>query len=169
MAPFVVAGQRVFVSRVAYHIGRPFQGDLVILRRDDGPLLIKRVVAGPRDRVRLFSGQVEVNGLVVHREDSRIADQRPPDFERALGPDEYFVLGEDPESSWDSRRFGPVRRREILGKVLGCYWPPPRWGLIGRSSRPHPRWGHGGGGHSLGRPAVGPPRHRGHRLGRGSA
>lgn len=139
MVPLVVAGQRVFVSHVAYRIGRPFPGELVVLRRDDGPLLIKRIFARPRDHVRCSSGRVEVNGHLVHREDSRIESQRPPDFEKTLGPDEYFVLGEDPKSSWDSRRFGPVHRSEILGKVLGCYWPPLRWGFFGRSSRPHPR------------------------------
>ena len=132
MAPLVVAGQKVYVSRIAYRIGRPSPGDLIVLRRE-GPLLIKRVVAGPRDHVRLSSGQLQVNGFRASREDSRPADQRPPDLEQTLGPDEYFVLGEDPGSSWDSRRFGPVRRTEILGKVIGCYWPPTHWGFIGRS------------------------------------
>ena len=139
MAPVLDAGQRVFVSRLAYRIGSPSRGDLVVLRRDGGPLLIKRVVAGPDDRIRSSSGRVQVNGRFLPRGDCNSVDLQAPDIEKTLGPDEYFVLGEDSRSSWDSRRFGPVLRREILAKVIGCYWPPPRWGFTGlaRSSPSH--------------------------------
>lgn len=145
MTPVLVAGQELYVSRIAYRIGRPSRGDLVVLRREEGPLLIKRVVAEPRDRVALSSGLLQLNGFPEAREDPRSVEPRPPDFEQTLGPDEYFVLGEDPGSSWDSRRFGPVRRTEILGKVIGCYWPPARWGFIGRSRSSRRRFARGRG------------------------
>jgi len=46
--------------------------------------------------------------------------------DRILGPNEYWVLGERPEASTDSRMFGPVSRDSILGVVKARYWPLPR-------------------------------------------
>ena len=46
--------------------------------------------------------------------------------DRILGPDEYWVLGERPEASTDSRTFGPVGRPAIRGVVRFRYWPPSR-------------------------------------------
>lgn len=134
MAPRIVAGQRLFASRIAYCLGRPSGGDVVVIRKAGGRLLVKRIVAGPRDCVRWCSGRVDVNGRSSYRRDVQTAERPPKPSAWILGPDEYFVLGEDPRGSWDSCRFGPVHRREIAGKVIGCYWPPDRWGLL--SGRP---------------------------------
>jgi type IV secretory pathway protease TraF len=50
--------------------------------------------------------------------------ERPGD--RILGPNEYWVLGERPEASTDSRMFGPVPRSSVRGVVKLRYWPPSR-------------------------------------------
>jgi nickel-type superoxide dismutase maturation protease len=50
--------------------------------------------------------------------------------DRLLGPDEYWVEGDDPNASTDSRRFGPVRREALRAKVLLIYWPPSRRRLL---------------------------------------
>jgi nickel-type superoxide dismutase maturation protease len=50
--------------------------------------------------------------------------------DRLLGPDEYWIEGDHPDASTDSRRFGPVRRDELRAKVLLIYWPPPRRRLL---------------------------------------
>jgi len=48
--------------------------------------------------------------------------------DRILGADEYWVVGDRPDASTDSRSFGAVRRSAIRGIVRFRYWPPPRWG-----------------------------------------
>jgi nickel-type superoxide dismutase maturation protease len=50
--------------------------------------------------------------------------------DRLLGPVEYWVEGDDPNASTDSRRFGPVRREALRAKVLLIYWPPSRRRLL---------------------------------------
>ena len=49
---------------------------------------------------------------------------------RTLGPDEYWLLGDSPERSTDSRTFGPVRRDAIRGVIRFRYWPPARFGPV---------------------------------------
>jgi hypothetical protein len=49
---------------------------------------------------------------------------------RTLGPDEYWVLGDHPDGSTDSRQFGPVGRQMIRGVVRFRYWPPSRAGRL---------------------------------------
>ena len=46
-----------------------------------------------------------------------------------VGPDEYFVMGDNRVRSTDSREYGPVKADLLVGRVLLRYWPPRRWGM----------------------------------------
>ena len=50
----------------------------------------------------------------------------------ALGPDEFFLLGDNSADSLDGRDWGPVRRGELLGRPLAVVWPPARWRWLSR-------------------------------------
>jgi signal peptidase I len=50
-----------------------------------------------------------------------------------LGPDRYWVQGDDPMGSTDSRGFGPIGRDRVRARVLLVYWPPTRLRVLGRS------------------------------------
>ena len=84
------------------------RGDIVVVEdpRTPGFELVKRVVALPGDWLEVADHheQGDAAGLV-------------------LGPDEYWVLGDAPERSTDSRTFGPVSRTAIRGVVRLRYWP----------------------------------------------
>jgi hypothetical protein len=53
-------------------------------------------------------------------------DQNPP-APVSLGPDDYFLLGDNSAASTDSRHFGPVKAAQILGRPVAVIWPRPRW------------------------------------------
>ncbi len=94
---------------------------------------IKRIVAGPGDRLAVQDGHVILNGK----------RQREP-FVRACGgggacnlpraitipPDHYFMMGDNRGESQDSRYWGPVPREWIIGNAFATYWPPKRIGLL---------------------------------------
>lgn len=96
MLPAYSPGQRLVVNRFAYLLRPPREGDVVVVCRGRR-LDLKRVTAVPGDRVILQGA------------------------DRVLGPDEWFVTGDNPGESTDSRHYGPVRGRDILGKVWFAY------------------------------------------------
>jgi signal peptidase I len=92
--------------------------------------VVKRVVGLPGERVRLLSGQLEVDGRAVP--ESYLAG--PPSFgdlDLELGPAQYLVLGDHRAASTDGRDFGPVGADALLGLVRFAYWPPRRLGRGG--------------------------------------
>ena len=114
----------------AYREGRPVlflrlggvkRGDVVALGVDVRGTVLRRVVAVPGDTVELRDGTVFVNGL-AERGNYSITRTDPvpggPGYPLILRADEYFVLGDRRETALDSRSFGLVTMRNILGRVL---------------------------------------------------
>ncbi len=101
-------------------------------QRDDVNF-IKRVVAGPGDRLKLEEGHVVLNG---ERQDEPFA--RPCgvgegcDYpqEITVPAGHYFMMGDNRGSSDDSRFWGPVPDEWIIGGAFATYWPPKRIGLL---------------------------------------
>jgi signal peptidase I len=127
MEPTFSDTERVVVLKAFYELGR---GDIVVFEssEDPGKDLIKRVVGLPGETVEVRGGTVYVNGKPLdERAYSSRRSRRPfPSGRRAvarLGPDEYYVLGDNRPDSHDSRYFGPVRAESIKGKVVVRWWP----------------------------------------------
>ena len=97
---------------------------------------IKRVVAGPGDRVAVRNGHVILNGV---SQEEKEADYITPcsqgddcDFptEITVPPDHWFMMGDNRGASDDSRYWGPVPKEWIIGGAFATYWPPNRIGLL---------------------------------------
>ena len=103
MLPSLRPGDRVAVGRLSYRFRVPRAGEVAVLYQPDGfPRLdIKRVKAGPGEAVL-------VRGMNV-----------------ILGPDEWFVQGDNANESTDSRHLGPVRRKDFVGPVWFIYLRAP--------------------------------------------
>lgn len=137
MAPAFERGQHVLARRAG---GAPLalaRGDVVIVRepRDDLKSYLKRVVGLPGERVRLTDGLLYV--AEARLEEPYLGGLPSSvglgDSDWHLEDDEYVVLGDNRAHSTDSREFGPVKQRDIVGKVWFRYWPPRSWGRIGQA------------------------------------
>jgi signal peptidase I len=120
MRPTLGPGQRIAVAPL---VRPPARGDLVVLNRPGNLEVVKRVVGLPGERVRLLSGQLEVDGRAVP--EPYLAG--PPSFgdlDLELGPAQYLVLGDHRAASTDGRDFGPVGADVLVGRVSFAYWPP---------------------------------------------
>ncbi|MBN1966480.1 MAG: signal peptidase I, partial [Anaerolineae bacterium] len=129
MQPSFYDGDRIVASNIPYLFDSPQRGDVIILDRPAQPEdLIKRIIGLPGETVTINNGRVYVNDVPL--DEPYI--NAPPDYHNrwVLGPDEYFVLGDNRNRSNDSHAFGPVSREEILARVLVVYWPPQDWGLV---------------------------------------
>jgi signal peptidase I len=101
MAPALLPGERLLFDRLAYVRNRPRAGDVVLVAH---PL---------RRQLRIVKRLAGVPGDTLGG--------------RTLGRGEYWVLGDNADESTDSREFGPVRRRDLLGRAWVRYWPAQRW------------------------------------------
>lgn len=124
MYPTLAPGERVLVDRLAYARDEPQRGDVVLAAHPgQRMLLIKRIAATPGDEVAIDVDRCWVNGISLDGgEDAAPADART----LIMGGDEYFLLGDDPSVSADSRQFGAVKREALLGRAWMVYWPPKR-------------------------------------------
>jgi signal peptidase I len=162
MVPTLQVGQRVLVNRVGTHFGDPDVGDIVVFHPPDGAEhpngdvecgvepppgqvclkptpkqasvnFIKRVVAGPGDRLRIVNGHVIRNGKPAREPFTEpCGGGQGCDFPRevTVPAGHYFMMGDNRGSSDDSRFWGPVPKDWIIGEAFATYWPPSRIGLL---------------------------------------
>jgi len=138
MEPSFVTGQFVLVSRLNYLFGEPRRGDIVVFNspeyvdQPDHPPLIKRLIGLPGEHIEIRQGQVYVDGALLDQ--PYINNPQTPflrnDGDWQLGPDEFFVLGDNRAHSEDSGEFGAVSRERLSGRALVRYWPPSDWAIL---------------------------------------
>ena len=126
MAPTLQDHDRLIVNKLVYEIGEPRPGDIVMLYYPLNPekLFVKRVIAKEGDTVRIVDGHVYVNDLPLHddyvlREFRSHDDWGPSVVQQGY----YFVMGDHRNNSSDSRHWGPVPKKYIVGKVKVRWWP----------------------------------------------
>lgn len=109
MAPLLKAGEVVLIRERAFERRPPQRGDLVAARPASlgGKAIIKRLSGLPREEIALGGRRWQLN------------------------EEQFFLLGEDLDRSFDSRRFGPVMREELIGRVWAKVWP---WQILAGSS-----------------------------------
>jgi signal peptidase I len=132
MQPTLYAGNFIIVNKMAYRLGTPGRGDIIIFRYppdpDHEPPYIKRVIGLPGDTVTVSSGKVYVNDELL-REPYISA---PPRYENTwkVPEDSLFVLGDNRNSSSDSHSWGMVPLQNVIGKAEVIYWPPTSWRVL---------------------------------------
>jgi signal peptidase I len=115
MAPTYHNGRINFINRLAFRWHGPKRGDVVSVQLDKSRLvLLKRVVGLPGERIALRAGRVVVNGRTLDEPYANVAGSPPSQSEIVLGPDEYFVIGDNRDIS----DYGSVHQHELIGKVV---------------------------------------------------
>ncbi len=160
MVPTLEIGQRVLVNRIGMRFSDPSVGDVVVFHPPagaeqdntcgsgpppegqvcDAPTaekaevnFIKRVVAGPGDKIAIRDGQVILNGKPQEESYTEpCTGSDSCDYPRTVTvpADHYFMMGDNRGASDDSRFWGPVPRDWIIGEAFATYWPPKRIGLL---------------------------------------
>ncbi len=145
MQPNFHTGQVLVVSRVNYLLGNPKRGEIVVFNAPDvppdEPPYIKRVIGLPGDTVEIRDTKVYVDGVELYEPyiNEPCSAGSCPNKSWTLGPNEYFMMGDNRNHSRDSRAFGQVPRERIIGTALIRYWPPSDWGLVNHIAYPdHP-------------------------------
>ena len=127
MEPTLADHDRLVVNKWIYRAGEPRPGDIVMLYYPVDPekSFVKRVIAREGEEVRIASGKVYVNGVALHDEFVPPEYRSFDDFGPQVVPQGYyFVMGDHRNGSSDSRHWGPVPKKYIVGKVQLRWWPP---------------------------------------------
>ncbi len=129
MMPTLVDGEYVLASKMAYWLGEPQRGDIIVLRPPAGGVpYVKRIVGLPGERVTVRDGRVFINGVVLN--EPYISGPAMYTGEWVVEENTYFVLGDNRNNSSDSHAFGVVPREHILAKAIMGYWPLNRMAFL---------------------------------------
>ena len=134
MLPTLNTGEFVIVNKLAYKIGSPEYGDIIVFHfpRDPEQEYIKRVIGLPGDRIVIANKHVQVNGILL--DEPYIAAPPLYNADWTVPENSLFVLGDNRNNSSDSHTWGPVPMDYVVGKALFVYWPIDKWGFLGAYS-----------------------------------
>jgi signal peptidase I len=126
---------RVLACRFCFHFRSPKRGDIVVFNVPSaavqacgaGGVFVKRIVGLPGEIWQEKDGYVYIDGKKLNepyiKPDRRDFQSYPA---QKIQAGNYFMMGDNRQSSCDSRRWGTVPRKSIIGKVFSIYWPPQR-------------------------------------------
>lgn len=128
MAPTLAPAEYILVDKLAYRVfGDPDRGDVVVFRDwNDEQDYIKRIIGLPGEAVDVRDGRVFIDGMPLDEPYLQGAPTGGGGGPTVLGPDDYFVLGDNRGNSSDSRVHGPLQRDHIVGRAWLTYWPLSR-------------------------------------------
>jgi signal peptidase I len=130
---------RVLANRFIYHLRNPKRGEIIVFNTPPdaavtcgaGGTYVKRLIGLPGETWEERNGYVFINGKRLDepyvRDTRRDVETHP---RLKIPPGQYFFMGDNRASSCDSRRWGTVPRKDLIGEVFAVYWPPQRIRLM---------------------------------------
>ena len=130
MLPTLTNGELVIVNKLAYRLGEPSRGDIIVFHFpvDPSQEFIKRVIGLPGDQVNIHKGAILINGQRLEEPYLPVTTNYDGDW--TVGDDQLFVLGDNRNNSLDSHNWGTVPMDYVIGKALFIYWPLNSLGII---------------------------------------
>ncbi len=125
---------RVLANRFIYRFRSPHRGEIVVFKTPPqaesscgaGGTFVKRLIGLPGDRLTYNGSRLIRNGQVVNEPYVKPARQGGQTGHWVVPAGNYFMMGDNRAESCDSRVWGPVPRKNLIGPVFATYWPPTR-------------------------------------------
>ncbi|OGY24310.1 MAG: signal peptidase I [Candidatus Woykebacteria bacterium RBG_13_40_15] len=143
MEPNFYDGQYILTDKITYRFNKPQRGDVIVFKSPTNPDVdfIKRIIGLPGEKVEIRNDHIVIynsehpNGFTL-TEPYQITEPISGgsylrDGKKVEVPaDSYVVLGDNRTHSYDSREWGPITRKSIIGKAWLRYWPPNKISII---------------------------------------
>jgi signal peptidase I len=132
MDPTFESGQYLVVDQLTYHVRNPERGDVIVFKYPRNPetFFIKRIIGLPGDSVTINNGEITIkneeypDGFVL--DETYYIDDKHRTYDNStitLNDDEYFVMGDNRPQSSDSRVWGPLEEKYIVGRPIVRLFP----------------------------------------------
>lgn len=135
MSPTLESSDKVLLDKILYKIGELERYDIVVFDYHHSSVYVKRIIGLPGEKITIRKGRVYVNGKML-KDDPLLNDKMHYSGIAKngveLGEDEYFVLGDNRNNSYDSRyeQVGVVKKSDIIGKVWIRIFPILKFGAV---------------------------------------
>jgi signal peptidase I len=131
MEPNFDNGQYLIIDELSYRFSEPARGQVIVFKYPDDPsqFYIKRIIGMPSETIEVKNGQV----IIYNKQwpEGQILDESgylqdfftTGNYKVSLKNDEFFVMGDNRSASYDSRLWGPLNKKFIIGRVWLRAWP----------------------------------------------
>ncbi len=138
MIPTLKVGDRILVSKFIYKFWKPQRGDVIVFKYPKNPRVayIKRLIGLPGEKIQINNGHIYINGKEIEQKNINCRFYYNYGKNGEVGevyqipPKSYFALGDNSANSRDSRYWGVVPKKNLIGRAFFIYWPPNRIRVI---------------------------------------
>ncbi len=131
MVPNFHNGDYLLIDELTYRLRQPERGEVIVFRYpgNESTYFIKRIVGLPGERVKIEDGKVMISngehpdGMPLKEDYLGPNGDNTSHIDVTLGPDQYYMLGDNRPYSFDSRRWGPLPKKDIIGIARFRLWP----------------------------------------------
>ena len=137
MEPNFHNGDYLIIDEISYRFKQPERGEVIVFKypKDPSQRFIKRVIGLPQEKVELQYDQIIITNKfgerkVLDESNYLVSQAQLGEMAVTLGENEYFVLGDNRMHSFDSRKWGALKRENIVGRAIVRAWPPRVMAMI---------------------------------------
>lgn len=133
-------GEHLLMDKLSYRFHDPERFDIVIFPFEEGVYYIKRIIGLPGETIQIKDGQVYIDGALLEEDvygNTMIQNAGRAAEEVVLGEDEYFLLGDNRDNSFDSRYevVGNIKKEQFIGKAFFRLYPFDQIGFLGKGKK----------------------------------
>jgi signal peptidase I len=136
MVPTLKVGDRVLVNKLSYKLHDPRRGDIVVFKAPEGAAtaeikdLVKRLIGLPGETIEGRDGKIYIDGRELDEPYLPDGVKSRTFGPEKIPPDHYYMLGDNRQYSKDSTFFGPIARKDLIGRAFMRIWPLSHLGFL---------------------------------------